>query len=154
MQNTQQNMLLFSFGVNHKSAPLEVREKLFISEQEKPELIGLFKELLLECIILSTCNRTEIYGVTSEKEPDFSKYIKTLTDFKKCGDIGEDNFFKFISKSAVEHLFSVTSGIDSLVLGDSQIIHQVKEGYALSMKLNASGKVLNQLFQKALHTGK
>ena len=64
------------------------------------------------------------------------------------------NFFKFISKSAVDHLFKVTSSIDSLVLGDSQIIHQVKEGYALSMKLNASGKVLNQLFQKALHTGK
>ena len=60
---------VFSIGINHRTAPVEVREKIAVSPQEIPELLNQFKDVLEECLVLSTCNRTELYGVTLEGEP-------------------------------------------------------------------------------------
>ena len=74
MKQIADQQILFAIGVNHKTAPVEVREKIYIHEPEIPELIAKFKETLAECIILSTCNRTEIYGVHNSADVDFDFY--------------------------------------------------------------------------------
>src|SRR3982751_1325998 len=76
---------LFAFGLNHKTAPVEVREKLYVREAELPELLELINETLSECLILSTCNRTEIYGVTDSADTDADYYKQLLIDFKGAG---------------------------------------------------------------------
>ena len=93
--------MLFAFGINHKTAPIEVREKLYIHEREIPELLALLKETLAECVILSTCNRTEIYGVAGAADVDLDYYKALVINFKNAGEIvKKEHFFTFISCAA------------------------------------------------------
>ena len=75
--------MLFAFGLNHKTAPIEVREKLYIHESEVPQLLAKLKETLAECVILSTCNRTEIYAVCNTADIDLDFYKDLVIEFKK-----------------------------------------------------------------------
>ena len=146
---------LFAFGLNHKSAPVEVREKLYINEEEIPRLTETLRETLSECFILSTCNRTEIYGVSdsAEIEPDFYKDL--LIDFKKArGLVQDEHFFTLISCPATQQLFSIATSIDSKVVGDTQILKQIREAYIKARENGSAGKVINQLLQRALKIGK
>lgn len=146
---------VFSIGINHKTAPVEVREKIALSPQELPALLDKFKELLDECLILSTCNRTELYGLTIEGEPDYDLIKKIFADFKgSSADIKDEYFYQMSSDEAIEHLFRVTTAIDSMIMGDLQIFHQVKEAYNIAQQNKSAGKILNQVCQKALHAGK
>ncbi len=146
---------LFSIGINHKTAPVEVREKIALSPQEIPLLLEKFKDVLDECLILSTCNRTELYGITIEGEPDYSLIKQIFIDYKgPSADIKDEYFYQLTSDEAIQHLFRVTSAIDSMVMGDLQIFHQVKEAYNIAQQNKSAGKILNQVCQKALHAGK
>jgi glutamyl-tRNA reductase len=145
---------IFSIGINHRTAPVEVREKIAYSPQELPQLLEKFKEVLDECLVLSTCNRTELYGVTLEGEPDFRLYKKILADLKSMPEIKDEYFYTMDSDEAIEHLIRVASSIDSMVMGDLQILHQVKEAYSIAQQCRSVGKILNQVCQKALHAGK
>ena len=147
--------LIFSVGINHHTAPLEVREKIYLSEDEISGLLNIYKECLSECLIVSTCNRTEIYGVPSNGQLDIEKYKDILLKYKSSvREVNKDQIYNLVSTSAAEHLFKVAASVDSMVIGDSQIMHQVKEAYQIAQKNQAIGKILNKLCQTALHVGK
>lgn len=146
---------LFALGVNHRTAPVEVREKLFLNDSEVRRFLALVSKDLPECIVLSTCNRTEIYGVTDS--PDFSiKELRDLLiDFKDARSyVSDEHFFELISCSACQQLFSVATSIDSRVVGDMQILRQLRSSYAIGRDEQTVGKVLNQLLQRSFKIGK
>ncbi|MGI9034404.1 MAG: glutamyl-tRNA reductase [Pyrinomonadaceae bacterium] len=155
MNKTDDQQLLFAFGINHKTAPIEVREKLYIDEREIPELLAKLKETLTECVILSTCNRTEIYGVCNSARVDLDFYKNLVIKFKRAEEIiKKEHFFAFISCAACQQLFSVATSVDSKIIGDTQILQQLKNAYHTAKDLNATGRILNQLSQRAFKIGK
>lgn len=147
--------MLFAFGLNHKTAPIEIREKLYIRESEIPELLAELKKTLSECMVLSTCNRTEIYGVANSETIDLEYYKDLVIKFKDASEfVTSDHFFTFISCAACQQLFNVVTSVDSKVVGDSQILSQVRSAYSLARENNSTGKIINQLSQRALKIGK
>jgi glutamyl-tRNA reductase len=146
---------LFAFGINHRTAPVAVREKLYLTATEIPVILAKFKQFLSECFVLSTCNRTEIYGVSDRPEVDVDLCKQLLIDFKDANDIvSDEHFFTYVPCVAAKHLFSVVSSIDSKVIGDSQIMRQVRNAYSVALENNSTGKILNQLLQRAFRLGK
>ncbi|MBA2493569.1 MAG: hypothetical protein H0V31_02595 [Acidobacteria bacterium] len=93
--------MLFAFGINHKTAPIEVREKLYIHESEIPDLLTKLKETLLECVILSTCNRTEIYGVCGSADVDLDFYKDLVIKFKNAEEIVTKEHFLLQSRVVI-----------------------------------------------------
>lgn len=146
-------MKIFCVGVNHKTAPVEVREKLSILESELPKHLRELQESFPESewVILSTCNRTEVYGA-SEKEAARAAAFSFLD--KKAELSIAPYFYNHTEQNAMEHLFRVAGSLDSMVVGEPQILGQVKVAYVNSMQCNASSVVLNTLFRQAVHTGK
>ncbi|TAK59950.1 MAG: glutamyl-tRNA reductase [Bacteroidetes bacterium] len=147
---------LFCVGINHRTAPVEVREKLWFSVDEAKALISSTKQQKFsEAVLVSTCNRTELYFVPKGQYPNGMPMWQTLSALKHASGItGEEHFYHFASHNAVRHLLRVSSGLDSLVLGDVQILGQIKDSFKVSQELSATGVILNRLFNKALHVGK
>ena len=132
-----------------------MRERLYIREPEVPELLSRMNETLSECLILSTCNRTEIYGVTDKADIDPIYYKQLLVDFKDAGAyVRDEHFFTFLSCSACQQMFSVATSIDSKIIGDTQILKQLRNAYSVANKNGSTGKILNQLLQRAFKIGK
>lgn len=155
MENANNQAILFAFGVNHKTASIEVREKLYVHENEVSGLLAKLRETLSECMILSTCNRTEIYGVHPTGEVDFDFYTDLVLDFKNASDIAEKaDFFSFVSCAACQQLFHVATSVDSKIIGDTQILQQLRHSYSLAKDGNFTDKILNQLLQRSLKIGK
>jgi glutamyl-tRNA reductase len=147
--------LLFAIGVNHKTAPVEIREKVYIRDDEMPALLDRLRETLSECVVISTCNRTEIYAVCDSADVSPERYIDLLIDFKDArGSVSGDHFFTAISCSACRQLFDVVTSIDSKIIGDTQILNQVRKAYLQAYSYGSTGKILNQLTQRALKIGK
>src|SRR5262245_44193227 len=145
----------FAFGLNHRTAPVEVREKLHIDEAEIPAFLRLLKQTLSECLVLSTCNRTEVYAVSDSPDIDVKFYIDALIDFKAAhGDVKDEHFFSLISCAASQQLLNVATSIDSKIIGDSQILRQMRTAYSAAVANGTTGKILNQLCQRAFKLGK
>ncbi|QGG47767.1 glutamyl-tRNA reductase [Heliorestis convoluta] len=150
-------MFIFVVGLNHKSAPVEVREQLTFPESTIGEsLTRLRSEKAIEgCIILSTCNRTEIYCATTDLEKGLASVRRFVTN---SGPLVVDDFANhFYTHSiydAIRHLFRVAAGLDSMVLGETQILGQVRRAYQLACEHGASNSVLNTWFQQAIAVGK
>src|SRR5215204_5144200 len=105
---------LFAFGINHKTAPVEVREKLYLDDSGIRGFLSLVGPELAECFVLSTCNRTEVYGVTDSAHFDLQQFKDLLVDFKDARDfVRDEHFFELISCTACQQLFSVATSIDS-----------------------------------------
>ena len=141
-------------GVNHNLAPISVREKVSFTDTRKIEAINsLLDKDISEIVILSTCNRSEIYIRASNIEDK----IQIVEDFYE-EYFNERNIKSYLfsksGKQAIDHLFEVTAGLDSIVLGEDQILGQVKDAHEFSMKLGASKKVFNKLFREAVTTSK
>lgn len=158
-------MKIIVLGLNHKTAPVEVREKLTIPETKLPEALKLLVEqtALKEAVIISTCNRTEIYGVLprEEKEPqgsipeEIEKIKNFLSSYRQVArNEFEDNLYIYQEKECIEHLFEVAAGLDSMVVGEDQVLGQVKTAYSYAHQNRTTAKLLNILFQKALNLGK
>jgi glutamyl-tRNA reductase len=149
-------MNLLSIGISHHTASVDIREKMWFSTEEIREAVRRLKESFFsECVLVSTCNRTELYGLTRDQNPVDASVRKFLIDFKNAADlVQEEHFVGAAAGDAISHLFQVASGIDSLVIGDIQILNQVKEAFMLSREANALGPVMNRLMQSALHVGK
>jgi glutamyl-tRNA reductase len=149
-------MNLLCLGINHRTAPLEIRESVWFSSEEHRQVIPMLRErFATECVLTSTCNRTELYYVPRENQSSEQPMWKVLTEHKRAGSHANDSHFYTIpSLHAAKHLFSVASGIDSMVIGDVQILNQIKEGYTLSHELGGTSLLLNRLFTHALHVGK
>ena len=149
-------MHLLLVGLNHRTAPVELREKLSVSKAQLSEALAGLKALdgISECLLLSTCNRTEVYAYTAGRSDDVS-IIRWMGEF--C-DVPQDNFmpytYSLAGHKAAEHLFRVAAGIDSMLVGETQILGQVKEAYAAANEQGTTGSVLNALFQQAASVGK
>ncbi len=148
-------MNLVGISINHKTSALELREALHLNRNEIVELIPLLKESFFsEGVVISTCNRTEIFGFPHNYSLDISPIIDSLLRSKLIDSIKPENFSKFYSCGAVKHLFSVASGIDSMIVGDSQILGQVKEAFEISEDLGFTGTVLRRIFDSTMRVGK
>jgi glutamyl-tRNA reductase len=150
-----QQSILFAVGVNHKTAPIEVREQIYVHESETPALLAELKKTLSECVVLSTCNRTEIYGVTTRTDLDLDFYKDLLINFKNAESaVSREHFFGLVSCAACQQLFRVATSVDSKIVGDVQILGQLRDAYAFAAEQNSTGKILNQLFQRGFKVGK
>ncbi|HEX9615115.1 MAG TPA: glutamyl-tRNA reductase [Bacteroidota bacterium] len=149
-------MNLLCVGISHHTAPLEIRERLWYSEDEvKAALPKLRQGDSFEAVMFSTCNRTEVYAYSPAEDTLDPKLVRDfLCAEKGVADISEQSFRTYTGAEAIEHLYSVASGIDSLVIGDVQILAQVKEGLAAAVESGNAGFFLSKLFQSAFHTAK
>src|SRR5215470_2969434 len=146
-------MKLFVAGLSYKTAPVEVREKLAV-QPARLRCHGCRLKLsggLSEVVVVSTCNRVEIYGVTSSGDRNLARLFQLLsdTDF----DFSPHLYIKE-GVEAVRHLFSVASGLDSMVIGETEITGQVKQAYQAAQEAKLTGRVTNRLFQTALQVAK
>jgi glutamyl-tRNA reductase len=144
-------------GLSHQSAPLELLEKSTISSEDLPKKLTDIsqRDSISEAVVISTCNRTEIYVVAEKFHAAYAEVRDFLADsaFVAPEDIA-DHLYVHHDEDAVKHLFSVASGLDSAVLGESEIQGQVKKAWETSRIEKSSGPVLNLLFRHALETGK
>jgi glutamyl-tRNA reductase len=148
-------MHLLTLGLNHTTAPVEVRERLAFAESDQPDSLRQLRESygLSEVAILSTCNRSEIYAASegSHLEP-----VRRYLAEQRRLDVAELSpcFYEYVDAEAATHLFRVSSGIDSLVIGESQILKQVREALETSQAVGSARLVINEVFQRALRVGK
>ncbi|NLT52351.1 MAG: glutamyl-tRNA reductase [Ignavibacteria bacterium] len=148
-------MDLLGISINHRTADISLREKLFCSPEEIRNLIPeLKKNIFSEGVVISTCNRTEIFGIPVSDNISYSDILNFIKDWKKINDITEKNIERYFSCSAVKHIFNVSAGIDSMIPGDSQILGQVKEAFTISSDNNFSELFINRLSDTAIKVGK
>jgi glutamyl-tRNA reductase len=147
-------MNLIGITINHRTSPIEIRESVHLSRNEIVEFIPQLREVFSDCVVISTCNRTEIFGLPSIYSISTNSIIESLLKYKPVAEIKPEHFSKYFSCGAVKHLFNVASGIDSLVIGDSQILGQVKEAFEISDDMNFAGPVFHRLFETAIKVGK
>lgn len=148
-------MNLIGISLNHRTAPIELREALHLSKEEAVELVMNLKENILSSgFVLSTCNRTEIFGFLKNGKADFYPILNSLMNYKKISDLKAEHFEKYFSCSAVKHIFRVSSGIDSLIIGDSQILGQTKDAFQISEDLDFADSVMKRIFDTAVKVGK
>ena len=154
-------MELCIIGLNHRTTPLEFREQFSVSADRVPMLLERLRADagLEEAVVLSTCNRLEIYGVSSSGPMSPERVFDCISAVK--GNLREFDFQQVLSclythrgEDCIQHLFRVTSSLDSLVLGETEIVGQVKKAYQLAQTCGSTGKILNRLFQKALSVSK
>ena len=144
-------------GLSHRTAPVEVREKLSIPEQTMEESLQNLRghDQVLEASVLSTCNRLEIYTLVRNPELGISAVREFLSGHSglDTGDL-KPHLFTFHHEDAVGHLMRVAAGLDSLVLGEGQILSQVKKMMRLGQEHKSLGPILNRLLTQAVSTGK
>lgn len=144
-----------ALGLSYKNAPIEVREKVAFSESEAGQFLLRLKEVFAieEALLVSTCNRTELYYTSSESLK--SEIIQLIAAFKSLPSTQLSNYFSsFDSDSASKHLFYVSLGLESQVLGDIQISNQVKRAYQQSADLNLAGPHLHRLMHTIFYANK
>src|SRR5438874_3340022 len=146
-------MKLFAAGVSHKTAPIELREQLAVKQSELGDLAFVLKCFghLDEIVLLSTCNRVEIYGATRQARGHIRSLLQLL-----CAEPGDldPHIYLFEGAAAVRHLFRVAAGLDSMVLGETEITGQIKNAYEIARNARLTGRELNRLFQKAFQATK
>jgi len=148
-------MNLLGISINHRTAPVELREALHLSDEEIRKFIQQTKESsFTEGIIISTCNRTEIYAIPNNDKTSFKNLQELIKKYKSNFEVKEENFQNFISRESVEHLFRVTSGIDSLLIGDNQIFKQVKDSFVISEEMNFAGVLIRRVMDAATRVGR
>lgn len=141
-------------GVNHNDTPIHIRENVSFTDTQKIEGINfLLDNGISEVVVLSTCNRSEIYIYSD----DILKKIEIVKDFYE-DFFNVDNIKKYLfcktGQDAIEHVFRVSAGLDSIVLGEDQILGQVKDAHEFSKQLGASKKIFNKLFREAITASK
>jgi len=144
-------------GLSHHSSPVTVREKFAFAETKIPSALQTLREsgLADEAVILSTCNRVEIYAATSlEPRRAFAELQEFLVRTHDYREPLADELYKFSGQEAVEHLFKVASGLDSMVLGETEILGQLKKAYDLALQNRHTGARLNKTFQRAFNAAK
>src|SRR5258708_3825249 len=149
---------LFLLGLNHTTAPLEVREKLAFNSAQRSEALARFGQKFEGCeaVLVSTCNRVELYICRAvHGRPRAEEMIEFLAEFHALDPAQfKDHIYQKADRQVVEHLFAVASSLDSMVLGETQILGQVREAYECAAELKCAGSMLNPLFQRAIAVGK
>ncbi len=150
-------MQFLLLGVNHNTAPLPVRESLVMNSEEAGCCLALFKDQpwFVEGFVLSTCNRSEFYVLTNDPEAAGEGVRALVGELKGVDHLSDPQYvYGLKDREAVEHLFRVNSGLDSMILGEPQIIGQVKEAYSLACKASTTGAFVNKLCHLAFRVAK
>jgi glutamyl-tRNA reductase len=148
-------MSLITLGINHKTAPLDLREQLAFTPQSLPEALTSLKNLkhVEEVAILSTCNRTEVYCVTSANNDQ--AIIQWFSQFHSLDEkLIKQHLYLYAHEETIRHAMEVACGLDSMVLGEPQIAGQMKEAYARANENGTIGPLLGKLYQRAFAVSK
>jgi glutamyl-tRNA reductase len=152
---------IIALGINYRTTPVELREKLAFADSQIPEAARTLQQLpgLQETVVLSTCNRVELYaGHSGDSAPD--QAIERLRDYLvqhfqlSAAQAAALITYQPVGREAARHLFRVVSGLDSMVLGETEIFGQTKQAYKVALEAGTTGKLMNQLFQRAFSVGK
>lgn len=145
-------MNIFCVGLNHRTAGVSLRERFAVEEGSLAEMLsGLRREAALgEAVVLSTCNRVEVYGLSG----DAAAAARVCVDFLQRSAGIEAEFYRREQAEGARHLFRVVCGLDSMVVGETEILGQVKEAYATALASGTTGAALNRLFQQAFRVAK
>jgi glutamyl-tRNA reductase len=149
---------LLLLGLNHSTAPLEVREKLAFSGEQRAEALAALREKFpgVEGVLLNTCNRVELYAARAvHGHPRHEEMIAFLAALRGVAPAEiRAHLYEKSERAVVEHLFTVASSLDSMVIGETQILGQVRDAYDAARAADSVGPALNPLFQKAVAVGK
>ena len=148
-------MEILCLGLSHHTAPVDLRERFAIPDGEVANAAAQLKTApgVSEAVVVSTCNRVEFYLVAEESAAGFNAVADFLAARAATSPEGE-HFFRHATAQSVRHLFRVVSGLDSMVLGETEILGQVKKAYAAAQAAGATSKHLNKLFQRAFSVAK
>lgn len=142
-------------GVSYKNTPIDVREKLSFTKRKLESAYTQLSHFLDEAVVLSTCNRSEIYGVSEDGQEAICQMKAFFSRFHGLREGDLDRYFYVKENTGcVEHLFWVTAGLDSQVLGEDQILGQVKDAHEKALEKHGAGRVLNKLFRDSITYGK
>lgn len=150
-------MHILSIGLNYRQTPVEIRERFTFPEEQLEEALLQLRHTksILECVILSTCNRTEIYVVADQLHTGRHFTKKFMSEWF---NIERNQFESFLeikeNDEAIRHLFSVACGLDSMVLGETQILGQVRDAFLTAQKIGTTGTVFNELFKQVVTLAK
>jgi glutamyl-tRNA reductase len=148
-------MNLAAVAINHHTAPVNIREAFHLSSDEIAAYINKIKDTLFsEGLVISTCNRTDVYGIPVKQDITFKEIQDSLIEFKSGAGIKQENFENLRSAEALKHLFSVICGIDSLMIGDNQVYSQVKDSFIIAENCHFTGTIMKRVYELALKTGK
>ncbi|MDO5027920.1 MAG: glutamyl-tRNA reductase [Bacillota bacterium] len=137
-------------GLNHKETPIEIREKIHFYDKDKIESLSYFSENFVEeALILSTCNRTEIYFVGENIDQAAANIEGYLKDFFQV-DLEGRQLIKLYNEEALRHLFNTAIGLESLIIGEDQILGQITDAQILAIEVGSAGKYLNKVFREAI----
>jgi glutamyl-tRNA reductase len=137
-------------GISHKTAPVAVRERFAFTPEELPEALPRFGGA---AVLLSTCNRTEVY-LTAHHPIAAGSVIALLRELKGGADVPDDAFYHIENNDAARHLFRVAAGIESMVLGEAEILGQVRVAFSAATAADTHNAVLSQLFHEAIRVGR
>lgn len=144
-------------GLNYKSAPISIRERVSFSSGKLYDALIAFKGYgaIEEALILSTCNRTELYAITADAKRGYQAARDFIADFHKAPiRFFRNHLYMYNDKEALKHLFRVAASLDSMVIGETQILGQVKEAYGKAAEAKAAEKNLSRIFEEAIRLGK
>jgi glutamyl-tRNA reductase len=149
---------IFIVGLNHRSAPIEVRESVAFEKSQITEALGLLRNLsaVRESVILTTCNRVEVVAAAPETDRAMQA-VKGFLDQQRSSSINgslSDHLYTYRGSEAVRHLFRVAASLDSMVVGEPQILGQLKEHYNVAQKAGTVGAVLHRLFHRSFFVAK
>lgn len=150
-------MHLTLVGLSHKTAPIEIREKLTFPAHRQADALSLLcsSDRVAEAVVVSTCNRTEIYAVTSADDSGVDAVIDFMAEYH---DLDRHELVRYLyivrGQAVVKHLFRVVASLDSMVIGEAQILGQVKEAYEHAFDNGATGRAFNRLFRQSFEVGK
>ena len=150
-------MSVLLVGMSHRSAPVAVLERVAVAESERPKLLEalLCSPRISEALLVSTCNRVEIYVVVDAFHGALTDVGEVLAQHAdaEVNELTQHLYVRY-SESAVEHLFTVASGLDSMVVGEQQVLGQIRSAYAAADAHQAAGRTIHELAQQALRVGK
>jgi len=149
-------MELLCLGLNHRTAPVEVRERFAVADYKMADHAAELAALdgVSEGLVISTCNRTEFYLAGEDAAQAFASLEARLTALADPGHGVKEHFYHIHRAAAARHLCRVAAGLDSMVLGETEIFGQIKDAYAAALGSGATGPVLNRVFQRAFSIGK
>ena len=150
-------MNIITVGLSHKTAPVEIREKLSFPSQTIGEPLNRLCTSygINEGVIISTCNRVEVFAVTKDIEKGLWQVKKFLSDYHNIPlEELDGHLYTYTAEDAVKHLFRVCAGLDSMVIGEPQILGQAKDAYGYALQHKTAGVIMNKLFHKAFSVAK
>jgi glutamyl-tRNA reductase len=144
-------------GLNHRTVPLEILERMTVNDAQLPKALQDLtdREHITEAVVLSTCMRTEIYAVAARYHGAMSDVRNFLSSWSDADpDSFTDHLYSYYEDGAANHLFQVAAGIDSAVIGEGEVLRQVRHAWEMARRQKAAGSVLTRLFRHAIEVGK